>query len=148
MARVLQYTGQERHGVMTMNRRLLINPMLAIGLSGFALAALPPPAGPPPDPLVRYPDNYKVIVENDRVRVLDFKLRKGATEEFHRHPANVAVFLGEFRIRFSFPDGHTAIRDAHAGDVGYSDAVVHASQNIGDTDAHGILIELKDAVRR
>ena len=29
------------------------------------------------DPVPRYPDNYRVLVENERVRVLDFRLRKG-----------------------------------------------------------------------
>jgi hypothetical protein len=95
------------------------------------------------DPLSLYPDNYRVLFENDRVRVLDFRLAKGAHEETHRHPAHVAVFLGEFKIRFTLPDGTTGIRDAHFGDVAYSDGAVHASQNIGDNDAHGILIELK-----
>ena len=27
------------------------------------------------DPLKLYPENYKVLMENDRVRVLDFKLK-------------------------------------------------------------------------
>jgi quinol monooxygenase YgiN len=37
-----------------------------------------------------------------------------------------------------------AVRETHAGDVLYSDAVMHSPTNIGETDAHGILIELKD----
>jgi len=28
------------------------------------------------DPVPLYPDNYKVLLENDRVRVLDFQLKK------------------------------------------------------------------------
>ena len=95
------------------------------------------------DPLNLYPDNYKVIVENDRVRVLDFKLKKGAKENTHMHPAHVVYFHTGFKIRFTFPDGKTAIRQTKSGDVLYSDVVAHASENIGDTDAHGILVELK-----
>ncbi|MGQ0656673.1 MAG: hypothetical protein ACT4NU_01025 [Chromatiales bacterium] len=97
-----------------------------------------------PDPVPLYPENYKVLLENEHVRVVDFKLRKGATEMAHSHPRHVAVFLADFKIRFMLPDGKTAIRDAHAGDVAYSERVVHASENIGNTDAHGILVELKD----
>ncbi len=95
------------------------------------------------DPLTLYPENYKILLENDKVRVLDFRLEKGATEKPHMHPANVAVFLADFTIRFTFPDGKTALREGHPGVVAYSDAVTHASENIGSTDAHGILIELK-----
>lgn len=97
------------------------------------------------DPLKLYPDNYKVLFENDRVRVLDFKLIKGAKENAHNHPAHVAHVLTGFKIRFTFPDGKTAIRETKNGDVLFSEAVIHASENIGDTDAHGILVELKSA---
>jgi quinol monooxygenase YgiN/quercetin dioxygenase-like cupin family protein len=95
------------------------------------------------DPVPRYPDNYKVLVENDRVRVLDFTLRKGDTEEFHMHPAHVLYVLAPFKIMFKLPGGRTAVREAKAGDVLFSEAVLHSPTNIGDTDAHGILVELK-----
>jgi len=99
------------------------------------------PAGA--DPVPRYPGNYKVLLENDRVRVLDFRLRRGDTEEFHSHPAHVLYVLEPFKVRFRLPDGRTATREAKAGDVLFSDAVTHSPTNIGTTDAHGILIELK-----
>ncbi len=95
------------------------------------------------DPVPLYPDNYKVLLENDRVRVLHFTLRKGATEDFHSHPAAVTYVLAPFKIRFTFPDGRTLIREAKAGDVLYGDAVTHSPLNIGDTDAEGILVEMK-----
>jgi beta-alanine degradation protein BauB len=95
------------------------------------------------DPLPLYPGNYKVLVENDRVRVLDFILRKGGTEKSHAHPAHVVYVVAPFKIRFTFPDGRTAIREAKAGDVLFSEAVTHATENIGGSDAHGILVELK-----
>jgi quinol monooxygenase YgiN/quercetin dioxygenase-like cupin family protein len=109
---------------------------------GLILAALPA-AGWAQDPLPLYPENYKVLLENDRVRVMDFKLRKGDKESFHAHPAHVAYVLTGFKIRFTFPDGRTAIRETRTGDVLFSEAVTHASENIGDADAHGLLIELK-----
>jgi quinol monooxygenase YgiN len=96
-----------------------------------------------PDPLRTYPDNYRVLLENDAVRVLDFQLAPGASEDFHRHPANVAVFIEPVNIRFMFPDGRSGSRVAQPGEVAYSDAVVHASQNLAATRAHGVLVELK-----
>ena len=89
--------------------------------------------------------HYKVEFENDQVRVLDFTLRKGDSERAHFHPANVAVFLADFKIRFILPDGSTRMRVGRTGEVAWSDAIVHTPENIGDTDAHGILIELKAA---
>ena len=99
------------------------------------------------DPVPLYAQNYKVLLENDRVRVLDFQLKKGAKEEFHAHPAAVTYVLAPFKIRFTFPDGSTRIREAKAGDLFYGDALTHASENIGDTDAHGLLIEMKSAMK-
>lgn len=95
------------------------------------------------DPVPLYPDNYKVLLENDRVRVLHFTLRKGDTEKFHSHPAAVTYVLAPFKIKFTFPDGKTAIREAKAGDVLFGEAVTHSPVNIGDGDAQGILVELK-----
>lgn len=95
------------------------------------------------DPAPIYPENYKVITENDRVRVMNFKLRKGAKEDFHAHPAHVVYVLTGFKIMFKFPAGRTALRETKTGDVLFSEAITHASENIGDTDAHGLLVELK-----
>jgi quinol monooxygenase YgiN len=76
--------------------------------------------------------------------VIDFRLRKGATEDFHAHRTHVVYVITGFKIRFRFPDGRTAIRETRDGDTLFSPAVTHASENIGETDAHGILVELKD----
>jgi len=100
------------------------------------------------DPVPLYPDDYKVLLENDRVRVLDFQLKKGAKENLHEHPSAVTYVLSPFKIRFTFPDGTTRIREAKTGDVFFGEALVHASENIGETDAHGILVEMKGSSAR
>lgn len=95
------------------------------------------------DPVPMYPNNYRVLLENDKVRVLHFTLRKGDTEEFHTHPAAVTYVLTPFKIRFRFPDGTERVREAKAGDVFYGEGVTHSPLNIGETDATGILVEMK-----
>jgi quinol monooxygenase YgiN/quercetin dioxygenase-like cupin family protein len=120
--------------VMSMVRTVALWLMTAAGLHGTSAAQ---------DPLPLYPENYKLLVENDRVRVLDFKLRKDAREDSHSHPAHVVYVVKGFKVRFTFPDGRTAIRETKAGDVLFSEAVTHATENIGGAEAHGILVELK-----
>lgn len=124
-----------------MNYRITFSFPIIIAI--FAVAVFAQQATVIPDPAVVYKDNYKILVENDRVRVMDFKLRKGDTEEFHMHPAHVLYVITGFKVMFKFPDGRTAIRETKAGDVLFSEAVTHSPVNIGDTDAHGLLIELK-----
>jgi quinol monooxygenase YgiN/quercetin dioxygenase-like cupin family protein len=97
------------------------------------------------DPTTLYPGNYQVMILNDQVRVMDFQLKRGAREVMHMHPAHVLYVLTGFKIRFTFPDGSTKVRETKAGDVLYSEAVTHSPENIGDTDAHGILVELRQA---
>jgi len=122
--------------------RCLMKTMRTLTLSLFAIIVFAAPVLAQ-DPVPLYPENYKVLLENDRVRVLDFQLRKGAKENFHSHPAAVTYVLAPFKIRFTFLDGKTLIREAKAGDLFYGEAVVHSPENIGDTDAHGLLIEMK-----
>jgi quinol monooxygenase YgiN/quercetin dioxygenase-like cupin family protein len=95
------------------------------------------------DPLLLYPENYRILFENEHVRLLDFRLEKGATEETHEHPRHVAVFLTEVKIRFTLPDGTQHLREAKSGEVAFSEPTTHASENVGASDAHGVLIELK-----
>lgn len=115
----------------------------AAALSALLTAASAHAEPPAPDPVAAYPDNYRVLLENDRVRVLDFRLGKGASEKSHAHPAHLAVFLEEFTIRFTAPDGKQSLREARPHHVSWSEPTVHASENIGLGDAHGILVELK-----
>jgi hypothetical protein len=89
------------------------------------------------DPVPLFPKSYKILFENDRVRVIDFVLKKGDAEDFHSYLAHVAYILTDFKIRFTFPEGRTAIRETKAGDMLFSEAVTHSPVNIGDTDAHG-----------
>jgi hypothetical protein len=115
----------------------------ALGLLALALPATARAQAPARDPLKLYPGNYRILFENEHVRVLDFRLAKGARETTHEHPRHVAVFLADVRIMFTLPDGQKRLREAGAGDVAYSELTAHASENLGPTDAHGILIELK-----
>ena len=120
-------------------------PTRALAWIAFTLALLGAGSARAQDPVALYPDNYRVLLENERVRVIDFRLAKGATEQAHHHRPHVVYVLQGFEIRFTFPDGSTGIRKTKTGDVLWSDAVTHASENIGDSDAHGILVELKEA---
>jgi quercetin dioxygenase-like cupin family protein len=117
---------------------------LARSALGLLFAALPASAEVPlADPAAAYPENYRVLLENDCVRVMDFRLRAGASERLHRHPAHVLYVLEGFEIEFQFADGTRGRRVAKAGDALFSDPVAHAPVNVGGRDAHGILVELK-----
>ena len=89
------------------------------------------------------PNDVKVLVDNDRVRVLEVLHKPGAKEPTHSHPAYVAVFLSATRLKVTMPDGKVVEKDRKAGEVQYSDPVTHAVDNIGTTDQHVIVVEFK-----
>src|SRR6267142_2906021 len=41
------------------------------------------------DPVKTSPQYYKVLLENDQVRVLEYRLKAGEKEAMHSHPAGV-----------------------------------------------------------
>ncbi len=89
------------------------------------------------------PNDVKVLVDNDRVRVLEILHKPGASEPMHSHPAAVSVYLSAFKLKVTSPDGKTVERNAKAGEVKFNESLTHAVENIGATDQHVIMIELK-----
>ena len=97
------------------------------------------------DPVKVAGDMYKVVVENDSVRVLDVKITAGAKTAMHSHPDLVAVVLEPSTIRWTRPDGKSEQSGAAftRGGVQYMASDTHISENIGTTSAHVILVEFK-----
>lgn len=50
-------------------------------------------------------DKYKVVLENDCVRVLDYRDRPGEKTHQHKHPAFVLYALSPFKRTLTSPDG-------------------------------------------
>src|SRR5256885_6358367 len=95
------------------------------------------------EPVTTSPQYYKVVLENDQVRVLEYRLKPGEKEPTHSHPAGVVYVLGGATLKFSYPDGHAEERTAATGDTIWREPVTHAVENIGKTEAHVIVIDLK-----
>ncbi len=89
------------------------------------------------------PKDVKVLIDNDRVRVLEVVHKPGVKEPMHSHPAYVSVFLNATKLKYTTPDGKTGESERKAGEVKWSGPVTHAVENIGKTDQHVIVIELK-----
>jgi len=88
-------------------------------------------------------DTHKVLLENDRVRVLDVRSEPGHKVPMHSHPANVVYALTDYKIRFTYPDGRTEVREGKAGQVRWNEAVTHSGENVGTTEFHLVQVELK-----
>ena len=94
------------------------------------------------DPAVSNPDLYTVILDNDRVRVLEYRDRPGDRTTPHRHPDSVMITLSSFTRRVASGTDHVDVA-LDAGQVRWLDAQEHAGENTGTTPTHAIFVELK-----
>lgn len=97
------------------------------------------------DPVATNPDLYKVLFENERVRVLEYLDEPGDRTEPHSHPDSVMYTLSSFRRRL-YAGGEERDVDIAAETVGWLPAQQHAGHNIGDTPTRVIFVELKEGV--
>lgn len=103
-------------------------------------------AGTSTDPILTNPEFYRVIFENDRVRVLEYRDAPGDRTLPHSHPDTVMYTLGSFRRRLT-QGGREVDVDLSAGQVRWVSAQSHAGANIGETPTHALFIELKEPAR-
>jgi quercetin dioxygenase-like cupin family protein len=96
------------------------------------------------DPVKLSPVMYKVLLENEQVRVLEFRAKPGQSEPMHSHPAMTVYELSGGRVRLTTPDGKTQIIDAKPGTAAWIPATVHRYENVGTTETHEIVVELKN----
>jgi hypothetical protein len=93
------------------------------------------------------PRSFRVVLENDRVRVLEYRSRPGlgvCGQGMHYHPARVTVALTEAKYKVTTPEGKVRLRDVKPGEVFFADAVTHSTEVIGGSGTRTYIIELKD----
>jgi len=95
------------------------------------------------DPVKLDSKHYKVILNNDEVRVLRARYGPHEKSVMHEHPASVAVFMGDGHVKFTLADGTSQDINAKAHDATWADAGKHLPENVGDTPFEAIVIELK-----
>ncbi len=95
------------------------------------------------DPAKVDSNHYKVVFENDDVRVLRITYGPGEKSVMHYHPDNVAVFLTDNQVEFNLPDGEVVEMAATEGQVVWAPAGKHLPKNVGDKPFELILVELK-----
>jgi quercetin dioxygenase-like cupin family protein len=96
------------------------------------------------DPVNVAPQNYKVLFENNRIRLIEYASKPGDKTPMHSHPAYLVYILNPGKAKFTFPDGKTKERETRPGEVVWSEAVTHIEENTGTTDIRALIIELKE----
>lgn len=115
--------------------------MLRFAMMAFLLVSCAPAYAQ--DPVSSDAANYKMIFENDRVRVLEYRDLPGEKTNQHDHPAFVLYAMGPFKRKITLPDGKILLREFKAGDVLWSEKQTHIGENVGTTPTHVIMVEMK-----
>lgn len=124
----------EDHAV---SRRDVLALLTAFGVTPAALAQ---------DAATSSPRSFRVVLENERVRVLEYKSRPGfgvCGEGMHYHPDHVTVSLTGAKLKVVDADGKPKFVDISPGAVFYEPAVTHSAEVIGGLGTRSYIIELK-----
>jgi hypothetical protein len=119
-----------------LSRRRAFALLAALGVSGETLAQ---------DASKANPRSYRVVLENQNVRVIEYKSRPGlgvCGEGMHSHPAHLAIVLTPAKVKVT-QDGKTTYADIPAGEVMFFDPEVHSAENVGGAGTRLYLVELK-----
>lgn len=94
------------------------------------------------DPVATNPDFYRVLFENDVVRVLEYHDQPGDRTTPHSHPNSVMYTLSSFKRLLVSADQERQV-EIPEGVASWLAAQEHSGENIGDTQTRVIFVELK-----
>lgn len=91
------------------------------------------------------PNHYKVLAENQYVRVVQNTLQPGEKDDWHSHPAGWTYVTqgGTMKVTWK-KDGKVEMWTPKTGDQGWGEAEqAHTSENVGDKPMSYVLVEIK-----
>jgi quercetin dioxygenase-like cupin family protein len=95
------------------------------------------------DPIETDGDKYKVIFQNERVRMLEYIDKPGDKTNLHQHPDSLVYALSPFKRKLILNGGKEVVVEKKEGEVYWVPAQQHIGENIGTTDTHVLIMELQ-----
>ena len=89
------------------------------------------------------PNVYTVLFENERVRLLEGRVRPGESSSMHSHPDGLTYVLQGGKAPVSTPSGGHAEVELKAGQFGWQEAKEHSATNLEETDIVVLFFEPK-----
>jgi quercetin dioxygenase-like cupin family protein len=119
---------------------------LPILLCFLACAAFSQPAHAQAiDPVPVSPDRYRVLVDNNDVRVVEYVLRPGERDEWHTRPAKVSYVVSGGTLRITRADGTSSVADERQATAQLMNTSGrHYATNVGKTPVRVVVTEVKN----
>ena len=89
------------------------------------------------------PNVYTVLFENERVRLLEGRVRPGESSTMHTHPAGLTYILQGGKAAIDTSTGDHIEVELSPGRVNWKDAEEHSGTNLGDADIVVLFFEPK-----
>ena len=90
-----------------------------------------------------YPANATIKFDNEYVKVVHFILKPGAQLPLHKGGPRVIYSLSDYKIKWT-EGGQVTEKEWTKGQAHWHDAIAHAAENIGDTDASYLVVTRKE----
>src|SRR5262249_5145837 len=95
------------------------------------------------DPADVASDVYRLLLENERLRIFDVRFSPGQRAVMHAHPDHAVYVLSDYTLRLTMPDGQSQQVPLKSGQAFWIGAGPHATENIGTTEGRSVVVELK-----
>ena len=87
----------------------------------------------------------KVLVDNDKIKMMELEFAPGDVEPWHHHPNYITYILSEGQLEITVKGKQPEVDNVKPGGFMYSPAETHMVKNTGTTPVKLLIIELKPA---
>jgi beta-alanine degradation protein BauB len=127
-----------------MNRSFLLSALSLVLVSSLSAGQAPASQSLSVDALTASPENFRLVLENQNVRVLEYALLPGRKDRQHTHSGRVAHVISGGTLRVGFPNGTSMGVEEKVGESNWSNpSPLHDTENIGTTPIKILLVEVK-----
>jgi quercetin dioxygenase-like cupin family protein len=96
------------------------------------------------DPVKTSPGIFKLLLENEHVRVVQYSLQPGEKDGWHTHPAKSSYVVSGGKLKVHLKNGEIILADEKEGTASWMDYVgEHFVENIGNTAVTIVFTEIK-----
>ena len=96
------------------------------------------------DPVKLSPGIFKILLENEHVRVVQYSLPPGGKDDWHTHPAKSSYVVSGGKLKVHLKSGEIILADEKEGTASWMDYVgEHYVENIGNTTVTIVFTEIK-----
>lgn len=96
------------------------------------------------DAVAASPGTFKILLENEHVRVIEYVLKPGESDKWHTHPPKSSYVVSGGRLKIHLDNGETIDVEEKTGTAGWMNALgKHYAENVGDSEIKIVLTEVK-----